>query len=38
MKRWKPSRKRSKKIFTATADHIKKINVAPAPMRGGIRM
>lgn len=38
MKRMKLSKKRSKKYFTATADktHIK--NVAPPPMRGGIRL
>lgn len=38
MKRRKMSRKGSKRLFTATAKktHIK--NVAPPPMRGGIRL
>lgn len=38
MKRRKMTRKGSKKLFTATADKIKAINVAPPPMRGGIRL
>lgn len=38
MKRRKITKKGSKRLFTATADKIKKINTAPPPMRGGIRL
>ena len=38
MKRSKLSMKRSKKYFTATADRTNYRNVAPPPMRGGIRL
>ena len=38
MKRRKVSKKGSKRLFTATADKTKAINVAPPPMRGGIRL
>lgn len=38
MKRRKLSKKGSKRLFVATADKIKSINTAPAPMRGGIRL
>lgn len=37
MKRRKMSRKGSKKLFTATAQHVKPLNVR-AVLRGGIRL
>lgn len=38
MKRFKPNQRKARKVFTRTASktHIK--NVAPSPMRGGIRL
>lgn len=38
MKRHKLSKKKSKKIFKATRDKTKLVNVAPKPMRGGFRI
>ena len=38
MKRMKVNQKRSKKYFTATARKVEVKNVAPPPMRGGIRL
>lgn len=38
MKRKKLSRKGSRRLFKATADKTKSINVKPMLMRGGIRM
>lgn len=38
MKRRKMTKKGSKRLFIATADKIKSINIAPPPMRGGIRL
>lgn len=38
MKRKKLSRKGSRRLFKATADRTKSINVKPMLMRGGIRM
>lgn len=38
MKRRKMSKKGSKRLFIATADKTKAINVTPPPMRGGIRL
>lgn len=38
MKRRKMSRSGSKRYFSATADKTRLINVAPRPMRGGIRL
>lgn len=38
MKRRKMTKKGSKRLFTATADKIKKINTSPPPVRGGIRL
>ena len=38
MKRRKLTKKGSKRLFTATANKTKAINVAPPPMRGGIRL
>ncbi len=38
MKRKKISRRGSKRLFTATADKTHVKNVAPPPMRGGIRL
>lgn len=32
------NRKKDHKIFKRTADNVKKINVKPRPMRGGIRL
>lgn len=37
-KRRKLTRKGSRRLFTATADKIKSVNLAPPPMRGGIRL
>lgn len=37
-KRKKLSRRGSKKLFTATADKTKLVNISPRPMRGGIRL
>lgn len=37
-KRSKVSRKKSKRIFSATASKPHPKNIRPAPMRGGIRM
>lgn len=36
--RRKVSRRKSRKMFTKTADKTHKYNLAKAPMRGGIRM
>lgn len=38
MKRRKMTRKGSKKLFTATASKINKLNVRVKPMRGGFRI
>lgn len=38
MKRKKLTRKGSRRLFKATADRTKSINVKPMLMRGGIRM
>lgn len=38
MKRMSMRPRKDKKVFTRTAKSIKKINVAPRIMRGGIRM
>lgn len=38
MKRKKVSKKGSKRLFSSTADRIRKINTAPVPMRGGFRI
>ncbi len=38
MKRKKLTKKGSKRLFTSTADRIRKINTAPVPMRGGFRI
>lgn len=38
MKRKKISRKGSRRLFKATADKTKSINVKPMLMRGGIRL
>lgn len=37
-RRSKMSRKGSRKLFTRTAQKIKKKNLQPTPMRGGIRL
>lgn len=37
-KRWKPNQKAVKKKFSRTASKTHKKNIAPAPMRGGIRL
>jgi len=38
MKRHKISSAKSKRSFTRHATHVNSRNVAPAPMRGGIRL
>lgn len=40
MKRWKMSKGASRRQFrrTASASHVRGLNYAPAPMRGGIRL
>jgi len=38
MRRKKVSNKRSQKLFTKTAMKVNRKNVAPRPMRGGIRL
>lgn len=38
MKRKKVSRKGSRRLFKATADKTKSVNVRPVLMRGGFRM
>lgn len=38
MRRRKVSRRGSKKLFTATADKTKSINLRAVPMRGGFRI
>lgn len=38
MKRFKPNQARSRRLFAATANKTHVKNVAPAPMRGGIRL
>lgn len=38
MKRRPMSKKGSRRYFSATADKTRKINIAPRPMRGGIRL
>lgn len=38
MKRRKLSRRKSRKIFTKGAVHIKKRNISARPMRGGFRI
>lgn len=38
MKRHKMGNHRSQKLFTRTARHINKKNIAAPPMRGGIRL
>lgn len=38
MKRKAMKKKKDKKVFTQTANHVKKINVEPKLSRGGIRL
>ena len=38
MKRKAMKRKKDKKVYTQTANHVKKVNVAPKLSRGGIRL
>jgi hypothetical protein len=38
MKRQKMNKKKSKKLFSKTADRTHPKNVQPPPMRGGIRL
>lgn len=37
-KRFKPSQRKARKVFTRTAMKVHPKNVAPAPMRGGYRI
>ena len=38
MKRQAMKRKKEKKVYTQTANHVKKINVAPKISRGGTKL